>query len=619
MKKRTTIILRSLSWQLVLLFLTNLSVAQKVSELNSISTKAEISGELKKWHKITLTFDGPETSEMDRSNPFMDYRFNVFFSHKESGKSFKVPGYFAADGNAGETSATRGNKWRVHFAPEEIGAWTYKVDFRKGNWLAVSERNNAGESAGFMDGAEGSFEIIKSDKSGKDNRALGRLQYDGTRYLKYAETGKPMLKVGPDSPENSLAYADFDGTFHNDGHKDNYVKTWQAHLKDWKVGDPSWKNGKGKAIIGAVNYLASKGLNVFPFLTLNIEGDDQNVFPFVDYDTHNRYDCSKLDQWEVVFNHADNVGMFLHFKLMEQECQGLLDNGAIGANTKLYYREIMARFGHHLALNWNIGEESGDWAGNHKTPPMNTTQRLAAAEYFYQNDPYNHHVVIHNPPSFDDIFVLEVKYTGLSVQLGTQHYSNVHENTLRWFKLSKKSGKTMAISIDETGGAQNGLLTDVEESKHDSARINSLWGSFLAGAWGNEFYFGYNHPHSDLTCEDYRSRDLFWDQCKYLLDFFEGNNIPITVTENHTDLVNKGDYCLADPGKMYIVFLRNGSGTLNLENQSGEFTVKWFDPRNGGKLQTGAIKKIKGGMSQKIVGAPSEINKDWIVLVSKID
>jgi len=617
MKKGTPVFRISISLHLLLLFLTNFSIAQNANESQNDSIKAEISGELKKWHKITLTFDGPETSEMDKLNPFMNYRFDVFFTHKESGKTLKVPGYFAADGNAGETSATSGNKWRVHFAPEESGTWNYKVDFRKGNWLSVSERKNAGESAGFMDGAEGSFMVAKSDKTGRDNSARGRLQYDGTRYLKFAETGNPMLKVGPDSPENFLAYSDFDGTFHNDGHKDNLVKTWEAHLKDWKEGDPTWKNGKGKAMIGAVNYLVSKGMNVFSFLTLNIEGDDQNVFPFVNYDTHNRFDCSKLDQWEVVFNHADNVGMFLHFKLLEQECQGLLDNGAIGAYTRLYYREMMARFGHHLALNWNIGEESGDWAKNHKTPPMNTTQRLAAAEYFYQNDPYHHHVVIHNPPAFDDILIPGSKFTGLSVQFGTQQYRNVHENTLKWLKLSKESGKQLAVSMDETGGAQHALLPDVEDSKHDSARINSLWGSFLAGAWGNEFYFGYDHPHSDLTCEDFRTRDLFWNQCKYLLDFFEDNEIPVKETENHSDLVQKGDYCLANPGKMYIVFLRNGSGTINLDNQTGEFKLKWFDPRNGGKLQNGTVKSIKGGHLQSIDGAPSDLKKDWVVLIAK--
>jgi hypothetical protein len=350
---------------------------------------------------------------------------------------------------------------------------------------------------------------------------------------------------------------------------------------------------------------------------LNIKGDDQNVFPFIDYDTYDRFDCSKLDQWEVVFDYADKKGMFLHFKLLEQECQGLLDNGAIGANTRLFYREILARFGHHLSLNWNIGEESGDWAKDHQTPPMNTTQRLAAAEWFYQNDPYSHHLVIHNPPSFDDILVPTSKYTGVSYQLGTEQFRNIHSTVLKWLNLSKEADKQWAISMDEPGGAKHGLLPDAEDAQHDSARINSLWGSFLAGAWGNEFYFGYDHPHSDLTCEDFRSRDLFWNQCRYLLDFFENNKIDVTQTDNYSNLVQNGDYCLANPGEMYIVFLKNGSGTINLENQRGEFNVKWFDPRNGGDLQTGSVMNLKAGKTREINGASSESEKDWVVLLLK--
>jgi len=100
-----------------------------------------------------------------------------------------------------------------------------------------------------------------------------------------------------------------------------------------------------------------------------------------------------------------------------------------------------------------------------------------------------------------------------------------------------------------------------------------------------------------------------------LLDFFNGNNIPLGETENHDNLVQEGDYCLANPGEMYIVFLRNGSGTINLENQNGEFSLKWFDPRNGGELQTGSVKTIKAGKTQEIKGAPSEPAKDWVVIV----
>jgi len=102
--------------------------------------------------------------------------------------------------------------------------------------------------------------------------------------------------------------------------------------------------------------LASKGMNVFSFLTLNIEGDDRNVFPYTTYDERKRLDVSKLDQWEIIFEHGANMGMYLHFKMSEVENQTLLDNGEMGIERKLYYRELMARFGHHLALNWNIGD-----------------------------------------------------------------------------------------------------------------------------------------------------------------------------------------------------------------------------------------------------------------------
>ncbi|HYX07975.1 MAG TPA: DUF5060 domain-containing protein [Bacteroidales bacterium] len=600
--------------------LQNFAFARKSNDLNiskPAKAESEISGELKTWHKVTITFIGPEVSEKDEYNPFMNYRLNVFFTHVKSGKTYRVPGYFAADGNASETSATAGNKWRVHFAPPKTGEWNYKVDFRKGNWVAIRERKNAGESAGFMDGAEGTFDVKESDKTGRDNRAKGMLLYDGTRYLKYAETGKPMLKVGADAPENFLAYEDFDGTFKNDGHKDNLVKTWEPHLKDWKQGDPTWQNGKGKAIIGAINYLASKEMNSFSFLTMNIVGDDQNVFPFVDYDTYNRYDCSKLDQWEVVFDHADQLGMFMHFKLMEQENQGLLDNGGIGANTKLYYRELMARFGHHLAINWNIGEETGDWVKNHKTPPLSTTERLAAATYFYNHDPYHHHIVVHNGVPFDDILGPESKYTGISLQTGKPDFSMVHRQILRWLNASKESGKQWAVSIDEPGDAEHALIPDSEDPDHDNARINGLWGAFMAGAWGTEWYFGYAHANSDLTCQDFRSRDLFWNQCRYLLDFFGGNEIPITETENYDNLVQDGDYCLAIPDRMYVVFLRKGTGTINLENIKGNFTVQWYDPRNGGSLQYGQARKIKGGTIQELKQAPSKPEKDWVILLRK--
>ena len=62
---------------------------------NSIPDKVSLSGVLQKWHKVTLSIEGPAAKETDSTNPFTDYRLMVTFS--QGGTSYEVPGYFAAD------------------------------------------------------------------------------------------------------------------------------------------------------------------------------------------------------------------------------------------------------------------------------------------------------------------------------------------------------------------------------------------------------------------------------------------------------------------------------------------------------------------------------------------
>ena len=176
-----------------------------------------------------------------------------------------------------------------------------------------------------------------------------------------------------------LAYDDFDNTPDYRG----FRKSWSPHKRDWKQGDPTWNGEKGKGIIGALNYLSSKGLNVFSFITFNVGGDDQNCFMYISSSEYTRIDVSKTAQWEVVFEHADSLGLYLHFKLSELENPDHLDGGELGIQRKVYYRELMARYGHHLALNWNVGEENKN----------TNAQRKAFAEYFEAVDCYHHPLV----------------------------------------------------------------------------------------------------------------------------------------------------------------------------------------------------------------------------------
>ena len=40
--------------------------------------------------------------------------------------------------------------------------------------------------------------------------------------------------------------------------KGAFIHKYEPHARDWDSGDPTWQGDKGKNIIGAVNYLASK-------------------------------------------------------------------------------------------------------------------------------------------------------------------------------------------------------------------------------------------------------------------------------------------------------------------------------------------------------------------------
>jgi len=100
-----------------------------------------------------------------------------------------------------------------------------------------------------FNGAGGSFTIGPSDKSGRDHRAKGLLRYVGRHYLQFAGTGEYFIKGGADSPENFLAYAQFDGTYRagtrakpRPGEANpRGLHRYEPHLRDWRPGDPTWR------------------------------------------------------------------------------------------------------------------------------------------------------------------------------------------------------------------------------------------------------------------------------------------------------------------------------------------------------------------------------------------
>ncbi len=600
--------------RLALLLVTVLALAAgcATSTRTGVS-EAVATGELRQWHNVTLTFEGPATSELDLPNPFLDYRLNVAFTR--GGRQYVVPGYYAADGNAAESGTTIGNKWRVHFLPPEPGTWTYTASFRTGRDIAIDGNMPAGEPTAF-DGASGTFTLEPTDKIGRDFRAQGLLQYVGQRYLQFAHTGTYFIKGGADSPENFLAYADFDDTYdtaelkrEGEAAGDKFIHTFGPHVEDWRPGDPTWRGGKGKGIIGALNYLAAKGMNSVYFLTYNLDGGDgKDVWMWTSPNERFRFDCSKLAQWEIVFSHMDRLGLMLHVVTQETENDQGLDGGELGRRRRLYYRELIARFGHHPALVWNLGEEN-----------TNTTeQRQAFARYLHDLDPYDHPVVCHTyPGQYDQVYepLLGYEYfEGPSLQT-----TDTHGQTLKWLDRSAAAGRQWFVCLDEIGPAHTGVKPDKDDYWHDEVRRKHLWGNLIAGGAGVEWYFGYRYSHNDLNCESWHSRDHMWDLTRYALEFFH-DRLPFAKMSHHDELTPAtDDYCLAEPGSVYAVYLPAGGTTdLDLGETAGTFNIRWFNPREGGPLHIGMLASVAGPGTVNLGQPPRDTDKDWVALVERV-
>ncbi|UCG87891.1 MAG: DUF5060 domain-containing protein [Gemmatimonadota bacterium] len=588
------------------------------------SHPVEIDGAMQRWHPITLTFEGPQASEDGSPNPFRDYRLTVAFTHSATGSEHVVPGYFATDGDAAETSATAGTKWRVHFTPHETGWWTFAASFRAGPDVALGLEPEAGTPSHF-DGASGSFQITESDKTGRDHRGKGMLRYVGESHLRF-DDGTYFVKGGADSPENLLAYGDFDDTYsladagqQRSGEAPTApLHRYEPHAQDWNPGDPTWKVDRGKNLIGALNYLAGKGVNAFSFLTMNVGGDGKDVWPWIAPDVRDRFDVSKLAQWDVVFTHADSLGLFLHFKTQETEIDLLLDNGDLGPERRLYYRELIARFAHHHALNWNLGEENNLWEERDDPTQVRIKEYIA---YIQALDPYDHPVVIHTYPGQQEQVYRPLLgdasgLNGVSIQT---EFDNVHRETLTWVQASADAGRRWVVANDEQGHYTTGVKPDGPDSNRDAIRQHTLWGNLMAGGAGVEYYFGYEYPHNDLNCEDWRSRDRVWDDVRHALTFFE-EHLPFWEMTSNDVLASEAEaHVLVQPqGTPIAVYLPRGAPVrLDLRAYSGTYTVHWYDPRRGGALQAGSLDRVDGGRVVALGQPPAEADGDWVVLVRR--
>jgi len=592
------------------------SVMNQVMKLakEAAGSTYSISGELKKWHPVTIDFKGADSNEMASDpNPFLDYRLQLSLTGPGS-KTFNVPGFYAGDGRGGDS----GGIWRVRFSPDEAGRWSFRASFRKGSDVAVSLDPDAGEPTAF-DGCTGTFEIARRDADASGFLALGRLEYTGGYYLKFRD-GPYWIKGGADSPEDFLSYEEFDNTRSGSQFR---VKTYADHLEHWRRGDPDWGGGKGRGIIGAINYLASQNVNLIYFLPMNIGGDGRNVWPFAGNinpaghpsNDNLHYDVSKLDQWEIVFGHAQRKGIVLHFVFNEAERNNKTELGTtLTTERKLFYREMLARFGHHNAILWNLCEE---YNLNINLGPENVKE---FARYVHDTDPYDHPVTVHH--SSDPVVMLkpflgDELFSITSIQIGRKDIEPVVEN---FRQLTRKAGRPIPVAIDEFTVTTHDKPW-LPEDDIKALRIEKLWPAYLSGGQV-EFIVG-----DLLETENFAKYEDLWRYIWFARKFLE-ENAPFWEMEPADDLLEgesvyegktstHDGQVFAKAGQCYTLYFPSArqTGTLDLIAARGEFNKRWYNPRTGRFV--GQAVSVKGGSKIAVGPPPTDPEKDWAILIER--
>ncbi|MEM9142904.1 MAG: DUF5060 domain-containing protein [Bacteroidota bacterium] len=580
-----------------------------------------LEGNFKKWQPITITFEGPQASETDSVNPFLEYSLITQFTNEKD--TLTVHGYFVADAKAAHTGAAGGNQWRVKFAPPTDGRWAFKSRMLQGTEITVASKG----TGKLLWETTGTFNVDPVDSLATGLYKTGRLVYDGGHYLREAETGRAFLKNGVGSPENFLAYHEFDGTFDNGGagtpSLNQGLHEYPKHIKDWREGDPLWGNGKGKALIGALNYMASKGMNSLYFLVMNEHGDGDDVWPWIAPGEHTRFDISKLEQWETVFTHMDALGMAMNLFTQETENDTILNQGNLGLERKLFYKELVARYGHHLGVVWNLGEETN----------RTDTQLKRYAAYIRELDPYKHPIAVHNHirvtgKRMEGRPLDPIKET-LTPMLGYKDFeipslqmfdtTEVHQEVRKWRDLSAKTGRPWVVYLDEIGHWDIGVTTDTAaNNNYNMVMKTSLWGTLMAGGAGTSWYFGgMDMPNNDMAAEDLRARDRWWEISDNARRFFQ-EHLPFWDMEGQDGLLgNPKAYCFAKKDEIYVVYLPKGE-TTDLALGDGHFTMAFYDPWKGGELhKMDEAWQSDTAHSVKLSEYKGQRDRDWVIVVSR--
>jgi Protein of unknown function (DUF4038)/Domain of unknown function (DUF5060)/Putative collagen-binding domain of a collagenase len=498
--------------------------------------------------EITATVLSP-----DAHDPFEDAALTGTLTMEDGSHHWDVDGFCDAD---------NGSVFRIRFMAPQAGRYKYSVTYRQG---------------GFQQTSTGTFQAIDAHRRGTigvDPKYPWHFVWEGTGEH-YFFNGTTAFWLMGWRDERTIQYS--------------VERLHRLQVNRIRV-----------AVAGRTNTFYGEPAMIGPSWTVFLtpwpaEKTDDFSHPGFDY---SRFNVSYWQKYERMLKFARDRDVII--SLVLDMSDGKIHPAAGSDDEHRFIRYAAARFGALSNITWDLGDDLDSYRDEKWT---HETGMLLQGW-----DPYKHLETSHPTKiAHQDRASSWFGFTSYQEWSRDQHRLMLESR-----KLQQEAGRVIPQTNEEYGYEDHYPLWALPGSDSADTLRRTAWEIAMAGGYqtaGETARRGTNiWPDMGGGWMNGRGDDTMTMFLGYghMVDFF--TSFEWWKTNPHDEFVNNGNYCLADPGKTYAVYLPRG-GDVTIQLKSGHYKAYWFNAFSGEKIDLPPAE----GQSWTSPVAPD--NNDWVLLL----
>jgi hypothetical protein len=503
--------------------------------------------------EVTASIQSP-----DAANPFEDATLTGVLETVDGAHRRQIEGF---------CDSTDGSTFRIRFMAPEATEYKYTVTYKQGSFERTSQ---------------GTFRAVEAHKRG-------------------------ILRVDPDYPWHFIWAGTGEHYFYNGttaywlvGWRDDRVIQYSVdRLHRLKV------NRLRVTIAGreAMTFFGEPVMTGPSWTALIAAWPAQNAedpfHPAFDYSHFNLPYWQKFDR---MLQFARDRDMIISLVLDMNDSR--VHPAAGSEDERRFIRYAINRFAAFSNITWDMGDDLDSYRDEKWTHDTGT--------FIQQEDPYKHLETSHPAVSNDHQDRASTWFGFTSYQEWSR---NQHALMLASRKLQEKAGRIIPQTNEEYGYEDHYPHWAAPGSDSADVLRRTAWDISMAGAYqtaGESVRRGTNiWPDTGGGWLNGRGDDTQTMFLGYghMVDFF--TSFEWWKTDPHDEFVSGGNYCLADPGTTYAVYLPHG-GSVTVQLQPGRYRASWFSATTGEMIDLPAV------VGPEWTSPETPDHNDWALLLRAI-